>query len=937
MQHKRVKWGMIRLACFLLVSTAALLGLSLAAAPQQTSHAQGNAPKAGTEVVDVPAASETPNPTAPLASTLYVDAGATHALGPSHALDTPRAPAENASLTLSTTVLGKTTTYIGATEAGGFWIEDLQDLGINTYRLWTKMDELEWWDDDDAWATPAYACTHIGTPTTATIKLDQASGFTNTIPWGWWDERLDEVQAWRYGVQTRHTIITALVESGITPVVVLRAHDDAGRPNYCDGDWAPRPPVTETFRSEWWEHCFALAYWLNVRHDYGVTHFEVLNEPEWNCQGWCNPSSCGWGYTFCGTQPDYVQLVLDAHDAISYANSLAGLPAYIHAPVVANYNSPYVAYTLDNADAAVQVVDYHYYEDNLPGSIAFVSSTIQAHNPDGTLEPMWVSEWGALWRSYDTLAEAMRTADQLFTMSEAGVEGATVFNMYDWDTSPGGNYGLVDLQDDGAGGATRVYSEGYYAYRLLSRGLVGGKERLAHAAGGFMGGTRTRVTRDAAYVYVIVLRHNLAVTASIDVDLTALGTGSGTVEVWEYSAAHKDSLVTTPTMTGGHVSFSAPANGIALVQVDRQVLAAQADLAIVKTTSPSTAAPGQAITYSLRYTNFGPAVATGLLITDLVPISLTNIMTAYSGALVTPTGSLSYAWQVEDLAPGAGGAISLSGILSPALAGPYTLTNTATITSASIDTDTANNHSTVQVLVSNILYVDADASGASSGLSWADAFTEVRSALAVAVSGDEIWVAQGVYKTDYDPGSGTHTGSRLSTFQLADDIALYGGFAGIETLRTQRDCTAHPTLLSGDISVQGSRSDNAYHVVTASGVTGTAVLDGFILTGGNANASAFPNDRGGGLFNHLGSPTLANLTFSDNTAQYGGGLANQRGDAALANVVFNQNTAAYGGGLYNFYGSSTLAGVTFTGNIASANGGGIVWLLQQLGADKHGF
>jgi hypothetical protein len=477
-----------------------------------------------------------------------------------------RAPAESTTITVSSTVLGRTTTYIGATEGGGFWTEDLANLGINTYRLWTKMAELEWWDDDDTlderWDDSEY-----GSPTIAEIKADAANGFTNTVPWEWWDARFDEAQTWRYGVQSRHGIITALVESGIAPVIVLRTYDNEHQPEQRPGaQWAPRPPVTETFRNEWWEHCFALAYWLNVRHSYGVTHFQVLNEPDYMGQGW---------QEYGGTQAYYAQLVLDAHDAISYANSLAGLPVTIHAPVVADSSSAYVAYTLDNADQAVQVVDYHDYSLDVRPRIAGLSGTIQAHNTDGVLEPIWNSEWGALWSSYDTITAAMRTANQLLTFSEEGVEGVTVFNMYDWDTSAGGDYGLVDLQGDGQGGALRAYTESYYAYRLVTRGLVGGKERLEHAAAGFSDATRVMVTRDAENVYVIVLRNSVGTTATVAVDLRAIGSGSGEVTVWEYSTGHQDSGVMTPTMSSAQFNLTVPANGIVLARVGRGPLAVQ--------------------------------------------------------------------------------------------------------------------------------------------------------------------------------------------------------------------------------------------------------------------------------------------------------------------------------------------------------------------------
>jgi len=46
-------------------------------------------------------------------------------------------------------------------------------------------------------------------------------------------------------------------------------------------------------------------------------------------------------------------------------------------------------------------------------------------------------------------------------------------------------------------------------------------------------------------------------------------------------------------------------------------------------------------------------------------------------------------------------------------------------------------------------------------------------------------------------------------------------------------------------------------VVTGSG--NNAVLDGFIITAGQANGSSTFQDRGGGILNDSGSPKLANL------------------------------------------------------------------------------
>jgi predicted outer membrane repeat protein len=207
----------------------------------------------------------------------------------------------------------------------------------------------------------------------------------------------------------------------------------------------------------------------------------------------------------------------------------------------------------------------------------------------------------------------------------------------------------------------------------------------------------------------------------------------------------------------------------------------------------------------------------------------------------------------------------------------------------------------------------AEAGGLTSGMctTWAEA-CELQYALGRTVSGQEIWVAEGTHT----PGT-----LRTDTFQLKDGVALYGGFAGTENLRTQRDPAAHVTTLSGEIGAAGS-TDNSYHVVK--GATG-ATLDGFTITAGNSDGTN-PNDRGGGMYNSASSPTVNNVTFSSNFADYGGGgMYNASSSPTLTDVTFSSNSTDYaGGGLLNRNGSSPiLANVTFSGNTSLNYGGGM--------------
>ena len=225
-----------------------------------------------------------------------------------------------------------------------------------------------------------------------------------------------------------------------------------------------------------------------------------------------------------------------------------------------------------------------------------------------------------------------------------------------------------------------------------------------------------------------------------------------------------------------------------------------------------------------------------------------------------------------------------------------------------------NNVATVQTHVEAILYVDADASGANDGTSWVNAYTDLQDALAAAEAGDEIWVAEGVYK----PTTGV---VRTTTFGLVDGVAIYGGFAGNEAFLHERDWYARPTVLSGDIGTVGNAADNVYHVVTATGVGGTAVLDGFSITGGRATGEG-ADGRGGGIYLDNANPSLRHLALLGNSANQGGGIFYSTGGGSplLVNVVLSGNTAATGGGLYNAAGSPALINVTFSENSATLGG-----------------
>jgi uncharacterized repeat protein (TIGR01451 family) len=133
----------------------------------------------------------------------------------------------------------------------------------------------------------------------------------------------------------------------------------------------------------------------------------------------------------------------------------------------------------------------------------------------------------------------------------------------------------------------------------------------------------------------------------------------------------------------------------------------EVNLAIAKAAASAAAAPGVPITYTLLFSNTGNITASGVLITDVIPVSVSNTSVASSGVTITRTPGITYAWQVANLAPGQGGVITLTGVLSSPLAAG-TFANTATIAGTMAEVVTTNNSSAAEITVLNVAPVAVD-------------------------------------------------------------------------------------------------------------------------------------------------------------------------------------------------------------------------------------
>ncbi|MEE1898215.1 PKD domain-containing protein, partial [Flavobacterium rakeshii] len=241
----------------------------------------------------------------------------------------------------------------------------------------------------------------------------------------------------------------------------------------------------------------------------------------------------------------------------------------------------------------------------------------------------------------------------------------------------------------------------------------------------------------------------------------------------------------------------------------------------------------------------------------------------------------------------------------------------------------------------NVLYVNKNVVGGNkSGDSWENALPEVADALrwandhqdpAWATTPLQIWVAGGTYTPLYSPQDGGNFGTnqdRYNSFLLVKDVQLYGGFAGTETTLSQRDLsiTTNASVLSGDRGTPINNSDNTCHVVVSAGDVGSALLNGFTVTGGNAsiyneiivNGQSLNNFAGGGIYTSNSSPGLMHLTIVENKCNFkGGGIyVIDSSSPILKNIIITGNEANYGGGMCCSASSPNLTNVTMIGNSA---------------------
>lgn len=256
-----------------------------------------------------------------------------------------------------------------------------------------------------------------------------------------------------------------------------------------------------------------------------------------------------------------------------------------------------------------------------------------------------------------------------------------------------------------------------------------------------------------------------------------------------------------------------------------------------------------------------------------------------------------------------------------------------------------------QMLSTRIRYVKPVATGTGDGSSWENASGNLQNMIDELAKNNpqnlpgEVWVAAGTYVPQVQVISGT---TYSASFLMRDGISVYGGFAGDESSKHEREVSKMPwnfvnkTILEGSYYEHSKTSWNesnhkwtltsdSRHVVFfsplpsegKSGFGKSTILNGVTIRGGYAQGGEgvadFMTDRGAGVYMGINA-TLEKCIVTENSSTGNGGAVYMYGGRVMNSLIYNNNADGDGGAVYVDNAGIVLASM-LTNNSAN-NGSG---------------
>ncbi len=164
--------------------------------------------------------------------------------------------------------------------------------------------------------------------------------------------------------------------------------------------------------------------------------------------------------------------------------------------------------------------------------------------------------------------------------------------------------------------------------------------------------------------------------------------GTGTIPGTISNTATISSATSDPDMSNNSATEATTVTGLA-------------NLSITKTDSPASVAVGGALQYTLGVSNAGPSAAASVTVVDTLPAALGNISVVSQGTLTCGVAGQVVTCTQASLASGSSTSVIVQGVVGTGTI-PGTISNTATISSATSDPDMSNNSATEATTVTGL-------------------------------------------------------------------------------------------------------------------------------------------------------------------------------------------------------------------------------------------
>ncbi len=423
-------------------------------------------------------------------------------------------------------------------------------------------------------------------------------------------------------------------------------------------------------------------------------------------------------------------------------------------------------------------------------------------------------------------------------------------------------------------------------------------------------------------------------------------------------------------VTPGHVVTATATNAANSTSEFSQTrtITGQADLSVNKSASPNPVTVGSNITYTITVANNGPDTANSVTITDNLPLTTTFVSCGSTGGGVCGGSGNNRTVTFPAMGSGTSATITLVTMVNCGVANGTNISNTATVSSLTPDSNNGNNSSSASVTANNPapMISPTNQSFPSSGGNGSVSLTFPAGCSWNAVSNDP-WImitsgASGVgngtvlYTVGVNgtgsPRSGTITIAGLTftvnqsnvncTYSLSPTNASYatGGGSGSANVTTQPGCIwkaiSNDDWITVTSGANGSGNGTFNYSVDpngGSGRVGTITVEGQTFTVNQSGGCSFSISPGTALFSQTGGEGSVNVSTSAGcnwTAVSNASWINiSSGDSGsgsdLVNYVVRDNRTGS-----PRQGTITIAGLTFTVVQGTSAGGACNFSLSPM-------